>query len=324
MTEGTVSVMSRRSNQKMKILCLSKILLEQTDRCHGMTLPEILTELSKYGIESGRKSLYDDMEALRIYGFDVRSKRDRYIRYYIQDRAFTLPELKMLCDLVANSSALTAKKRAELSKKVLEQGERFESNLFSAEGTEAATFGDDVYQSITLICEAITENKRISFKSFEWNARKQRILVNGGEVTTFSPWRLELVHGRYRLIGFDHSREATATIYPDRMVGVTVLSDQRLTGDSVLVERDLRTEPTTLRLKCDNALAGDVINRFGIDVTVLANWEDSFECSVKTLIDSELYGWIFTKCGQIRILSPEWAAEEYKRMLTGNICVAEE
>ena len=78
--------MSRRSNQKLKLLYLSKILLDMTDERHGLTLTEILRELSKYGIETGRKSLYDDMEALRVYGYDVHSKRDRYVRYYIKNR----------------------------------------------------------------------------------------------------------------------------------------------------------------------------------------------------------------------------------------------
>ena len=59
-----------------------KILLASTDADHAMTLAEISAELAKYDIGAERKSLYDDLELLRLYGIDVQVKRDRQVRYY--------------------------------------------------------------------------------------------------------------------------------------------------------------------------------------------------------------------------------------------------
>lgn len=47
--------MAKKSNQKIKLLYLMKILLENTDDEHGMTLAEISDALGEYGIDAERK-----------------------------------------------------------------------------------------------------------------------------------------------------------------------------------------------------------------------------------------------------------------------------
>ena len=63
--------MAKNPNQKLKLLYLMKILLENTDEDHGMTMPELIASLAGFGISAERKSLYDDIEALRLYGLDI-------------------------------------------------------------------------------------------------------------------------------------------------------------------------------------------------------------------------------------------------------------
>ena len=56
------------SHQKLKLLYLLKILLEQTDEEHSLTVPQMIAELSKVGISAERKSIYDDLEYLKLFG----------------------------------------------------------------------------------------------------------------------------------------------------------------------------------------------------------------------------------------------------------------
>lgn len=60
--------MAKKSNQKIKLLYLMKILLENTDDEHGMTLAEISDALGEYGIDAERKTLYNDIEMLCLSG----------------------------------------------------------------------------------------------------------------------------------------------------------------------------------------------------------------------------------------------------------------
>ena len=63
--------MPKGSNQKLKLYYLSRIMQEKTDDDHMITMPEIKTALEAYGVTADRKSLYDDLESLRVLGIDV-------------------------------------------------------------------------------------------------------------------------------------------------------------------------------------------------------------------------------------------------------------
>ena len=60
--------MAKSSNQKLKLMYLMKIMLEKTDETHSITMPEIIESLAAYGISAERKSVYSDIENLRMYG----------------------------------------------------------------------------------------------------------------------------------------------------------------------------------------------------------------------------------------------------------------
>lgn len=81
--------MAKSHNQKGKILFLEQMLRE-TGENRVVTMQEILTRLMEYGIRAERKSIYDDIEALRDFGMDVKYKRGRPGGYYLAGQ--TVPE----------------------------------------------------------------------------------------------------------------------------------------------------------------------------------------------------------------------------------------
>ena len=110
--------MPKSSNQKLKLLYLKKILQEKTDGNYTMTVPQIIEELARYGISAERKSIYDDLEALRFFGLDIASVKTKTTGFFIAGREFELPELKLLADAVASSKVITEKKSSELMQKI--------------------------------------------------------------------------------------------------------------------------------------------------------------------------------------------------------------
>ena len=78
--------MAKSHNQKIKILILEK-LLGDTGEHKVVTMQEILDNMGRYGISAERKSIYDDMEALRDFGYDIQYKRGRTGGYYLQPKA---------------------------------------------------------------------------------------------------------------------------------------------------------------------------------------------------------------------------------------------
>lgn len=109
--------MPKSPNQKLKLLYLMEILLQQTDERHPMTVPEMIAQLAQRGISAERKSIYGDLEALRTFGMDIVQTKTKTTGYYVGSRTFEVPELKLLVDSVQSSKFITHKRPWHSSKK---------------------------------------------------------------------------------------------------------------------------------------------------------------------------------------------------------------
>ncbi len=59
--------MSRRANQKLKLLRIVEILRSDTDEFHPLTTNKLCSRLKEMEIPCNRKVLYKDIKALRAY-----------------------------------------------------------------------------------------------------------------------------------------------------------------------------------------------------------------------------------------------------------------
>ena len=78
----------RSDNTRQRLLTVLDFLKQYSDSGHPQSTGEILTELKKYGIESERKAIYRDIEALREFGFDIRLTGTPKRGYYLASRDF--------------------------------------------------------------------------------------------------------------------------------------------------------------------------------------------------------------------------------------------
>ncbi len=317
--------MAKRTNQKPKLLYLSKILLECTDEAHGLTLSQIIGELKKYGVSAERKSLYDDMEALRVFGINVLTKRDRYVRYYVAGGE-RLANAKIMSDALAANTDMGDTQRGALLQKLfgactlhsVGAVELFEDKRVMGEQN------DNSYQKLVTVCKAITENKKIKFKYFEWNSHKQRILLDGGAFFTLSPSKLVLKEDGYSVLGYDDTARTVREYQLSSLLLLSVLDAPREGLDKTEeYSTDTRTEQN-IRLRCDNSLAGEVFRHFGLSVSVLANRDEYFEVSLKTAADDTFFAWLFLQGNSASVISPENVVNEYtERIKTIFTCLSE-
>ena len=105
--------MSDSAERKIKLLLLYEILLKQTDELHPMTTSEIFTALQESGIAVSRQTLYEDIEVLNRYGFEVICLKGKENQYYISSRPFERPEAEILLQAVCSSDFLSKKKKYE-------------------------------------------------------------------------------------------------------------------------------------------------------------------------------------------------------------------
>ncbi len=109
----------KENRQKIKLLKLMKLLQQETDELHPLSTNEICSRLSAMGISCERRTLAKDISLLNEQGFEVMCCRvGKEKGYYIEDRSFSVPEIKILIDAVQAANFITEKKSSELIDKI--------------------------------------------------------------------------------------------------------------------------------------------------------------------------------------------------------------
>ena len=324
--------MPRNPNQKLKLLYLLKILQERTDDEHAITLAQILEALSGYGITAERKSIYDDLEALRVYGVDVEMRKEKNYEYYIANRSFELPELKLLVDAVQSSKFITHKKSNELIKKVEGLASVHQARQLQRQGfvqNRVKTMNESIYYNVDKIHNAISQGVKVSFLYFEWAVSfttKERIKKRpkrGGERYAISPWALTWDDENYYMIGYDSESKKIKHYRVDKMQSIE-LTDEKRDGQRVFQKFDMAQyskmtfgmyggDEEEVKLRFHNNLIGVVVDRFGKDVFLSQDGNDGFTISVKVMASPQFFAWVFGLGEDVQILSPPGVVKQFKK-----------
>ena len=322
--------MARSSNQKLKILYLMRLLLEETDEDHTLTAPDMIARLAAQGIDCERKSLYDDLEALRRFGLDVEVRRGKTHNYYIGSRDFELPELKLLADAVASSRFLTHKKSEELIGKIeglgsVYQARRLRRQVFVVGRVKSPN--ERIYYNVDTLHEAIGADRQISFLYFEYTVEKKKHYRRSGEPYVLSPLSLTWDDENYYLIGYYPKHNAILHFRVDKMEQIHLLEDSRLQPprelgfDPALYTRKVfgmyGGEEEMVRIAMPNRLIGVALDRFGPDVFVRRLDGERFTVDAKVAVSPQFFAWVFGLGGDVQILAPDRVAKQMQRQLAG-------
>ncbi len=173
-------------NQKLKMLYLVKILSEETDDLHALTMAQILEKMADYGVNADRKTIYVDLDELRKFGFDILSEKEgKHYYYHLGSREFELPELKLLVDSVQSAKFITDKKSQELIKKLESLVSKYEGKQLQRQvviSGRVKTMNESIYYNVDQIHEAIGKECQIQFKYFQWNIKKDMQLRKNGSI----------------------------------------------------------------------------------------------------------------------------------------------
>ena len=107
-----------KNESQYGLLLLQRYLYEHTDDQHPASVADILAFWQEHGIQAGRKSVYSAIEVLQSSGMDIVCVKSTQNRYFVGERLFELPELKLLVDAVESSRFITAKKSKRLIEKL--------------------------------------------------------------------------------------------------------------------------------------------------------------------------------------------------------------
>ena len=318
--------MAKSANQKLKLLYIARLLMRKSDENHLISTAQIIEELSHYGISAERKSIYDDIEALIYFGLDIIQVKGRQGGYYLGERDFELPELKLLVDSVQSSKFITQDKTYDLIKKIENLASVYDGQLLQRQvyiQNRVKSMNESVYYAVDAISDAITQNNQITFKYFEFNIQKERVYKHNGQLYKVSPFALVWDNENYYMLAWDSTVEKIKHYRVDKMYGVSMTAEKR-EGAEAFEKTDMSAytksvfgmfggKEEKVRLRFTNRLAGVVIDRFGRDTMIIKDGDEHFTISVNVVISQPFLAWVFGFGEDAEILSPESAREEMKK-----------
>ncbi len=317
-------------NSKSRLLELLKLLYEKTDENHQLTTYDILEHLKKKGMVTNRKTVKADIELLIEFGMDIIISHKLSNSYFIGERVFQVPEIKMLMDSVISSKAITEHKSTVLLNKLkslvsVHQAEELSERICFRTGIKSSN--ESIYYTVDAIHNAIRLKKKIRFRKYDYSVTKERIYRDSGKINIVSPYELVWYEDKYYLIGYFDDINGVSHTRVDNIETPVILTDDSFPiplwfdmGEYVVSMFRMYAGPMAeVELKCDNTMMRVIMDRFGKDVPTSVIDRQNFRTRVTVALSPVFYGWIFQFDGLIRIISPKHVRDEYVRMLKQNL-----
>ena len=323
--------MPKSGNQKLKILYVMDYLLRTSDEDHPVTVSQIIDELSRHGIAAERRSVLEDIDALRVYGLDiVRVGVNRYASYYVASRDFELPELKLLVDSVQSSKFITHKKTAALIEKIETLASIHEAQLLQRQvyvTGRVKTMNESIYYNVDAIHNGISQNRKIRFRYFEFTIHKERRFRRGGAYYVVSPFALTWDNENYYLIAYDSDAGFIKHYRVDKMADIETIDEER-NGIAAYHELDMSSytdkvfgmfagKEVQVRMRFAEHLAGAVLDRLGRDALLVPAGEGQFTVTAGVVPSPQFFAWISGFGPEARILGPEHIVKQMREHIDG-------
>ena len=315
-------------DSKLRPLLLAKILYERTDAEHHLTTNELLDILeNEYSMPTHRTTIPTDVELLQDFGLDIKTIRSSRMQYYLASRDFDNAELKLLIDAVESAKFISKDKSENLSDKIARLAGNMTAPKLKRNVTVERRIKTDNELSLNVIDainEAINQGKKISFKYFQYNVKKERKEKHNGEVYIISPYKLVWNGEFYYVVAHSDKHGDIGSFRIDRIATVPEILAENATPLPKNFDMDYHlntmyhmfsTKRETVTLICKNELMDAMIDRFGEDVTTYAYDMENFKLEADVAVNKLFYMWVFGFEGKVKIRSPKNVKAGYEEMI---------
>lgn len=322
--------MARENFRKIKLLKLLEMLRQNTDEQHPMPTSSIIASLAQMEISCDRRTLAQDIATLSNLGYEIMTTTVGHEKaYYVEDRNFSIPELKILIDAVHASSFITEKKSEELINKIASlagshRAEVLKRNMVCFNTRKHSN--ERIFYNVNDLEDAILRQKKVLFRYFDLNENGERVYRRDGHRYVVEPVALVFNEDNYYLTCYSSRHDSTSNYRIDRMDSVQVLDDPCC--EKAIALRNQVAEYTEqafkmfggqaedIVLEFDRSLIGVVYDRFGESTKMMNTSDTKCIAPVKVQVSPVFWGWLFQFAGEMAIISPSDLAEQYRNRAT--------
>lgn len=320
--------MAQDNYRKIKLLKLLDMLRHETDEQHPLSTTQICTKLGHMGIVCDRRTLPRDIATLNDQGYEIMSVMIGHDKcYYVEDRSFSIPELKILIDAVQAASFITDKKTAELVEKIASLGgthraEILKSNMVCFNTRKHSN--EHIYYNVDTLERAIQNNKKVIFYYFNLDENGNKVYRRKHHHYVVEPIALVFNEDNYYLISYSSRHDGTANYRVDRMEAVEIIEEDicekaislrnSVSGYTEQAFKMYGGESVEVVLEFDDALIGVVYDKFGEDIQTKRVSDNKCTATVTVQISPVFWGWLFQFAGNMNVISPTHITSRYHEL----------
>ncbi len=321
-------------SRKIKLLKMWEILKQETDEKHPIETNTLIAKLREQGIEVDRKILYKDIELLNENGYEVLCQRSRSNKYYVIDRSFDVPEVRILLDAVKSAGFITEKKTEALLDKIAMLAGSKRGQVLKGNVTKFSTvksMNESIYYSVDTIIRAKEENKKIGFYYFDYDQNREKVFrkdkrnPDKDKYYIVNPVETVFDNDQYYLICYDDKHKDYTNYRVDRMDKVSVLEDDIkeydwLKGSDVGKYRQqlfgmFSGEVKNVTFIANKGLIDVVFDKFGSNVKVKDIGNNQIKCEVTVQTGAMFIAWCCSFSNQLKVVSPPSVISRVKEHL---------
>lgn len=307
---------------KLKLLYIVDILRKKTDENHYLVATEICDELSQLDIPAERKSIYNDIDILREYGFDIihTGSKNRG-GYFLGAREFELAELRLLSDAVQAANFISQKKTNQLVQKIESFASEKQAKILHSQvyvDNRPKCKNEEIYYTISLLDEAISAKIKVNFTYTRRRITEEFKTAKEEKSFTVSPYALIWSDDHYYLVcnnekydnlmhlRIDKIKHLEKTSLPARHF--SEVSDYKNYFDSADYASKLFNmysgEPKPVEFICNNDTLEPMLDRFGENVKIQKYDDEHFVLRTNVASSEGLVAWIVQFGGRVKVKSP--------------------
>jgi len=321
--------MMKENCQKIKLLKLMELLRQETDENHPITTSGICRRLGEMGISCERRTVGKDIKVLRQQGFEIMSELSGHENsYWISDRSFELPELKILMDAVQAARFIPEDKTNLLITKIAALGGSHQAELLKGNVVRFNTrkhSNQAIFYNVQAIEEALQQKKKISFRYYDLDENLEKVYrMEGGRYFT-EPVSLIYDDNNYYMISYSKKYDHLVSYRVDRMdqtrfenEPISEVALSKIDGAGTLVEEAFRMylgEKKTVTLHFHDRLIGVMYDKFGEDLHISRLDSQRCKAQVNVQISPPFWGWLLQYPKDLYLAGPDDVVSEYSEQL---------
>ena len=337
--EGDDISLVEQHGRKMKLLEVRRILETETDPEHMLTANQIANRLKALDFNKpDRKGIYDDINVLNYFFRPADKRKERFASfiakdeetfgYYMENRLFSVADLKLMIDAIQSSKFLSEAKTVELIEALetlcsIHQAKQLKRQVVVS--NRVKNMNTSIHNTVGHINAAIDADVSVRFKYFDYGVKMERVFRRKGSWYEVSPLLLVYSDDNYYMVGCDHKDGKVKNFRVDRMAHPSGTTNPRI-GKELFTKEDLglyqrysfnmydgKVQKVTMRFR--NNMMNAVVDKFGKQNFAIPVDKDHFEITVPVAVSPQFFGWIFGLGNYVTIISPQNVVEDMKKRL---------